>query len=352
MRTHVCITIDTEFSIAGAFADSTLRPVALPFVDCDVNGHSEGLGFLLACFAHYRIDATFFIETVQRHFFTADPMAAVAQRIHAAGHEVQLHAHPCWAVFQHADWDQRVRLQPRQDDFHGRGEANSVALIEHGLQTFATWRLPRPRVFRSGSLQHDDLLYRALARCAVPYSSNVGLAVFNSGDPRYQLHGGRHLRHGVLENPVLTFCDWAVAGRRHQKTLTIAGTSFAETRALLEQAHQQGIGQVVILTHPFEYIHSRTRDLADARRHGTNQRRLRRLCRYLDGHRDRYTPSGLAAAASRPVLAADSAEPQLAGRLPRALLRMAGQLAADGGGRLALALAKARTASSRRRAAA
>jgi len=163
MRTRVCITIDTEFSIAGAFQNAALAPIASPMVWCDVDGRSEGLGFLLKQFEERRIPAIFF-EALHRFYFKNDPMRPIVRRIRDGGHEVQLHVHPCWSVFEHADWAERVRAQPRQDDFFGRSEDNSVRLIEQGIDAFRAWDVPRPKVFRSGSLQHDDMLYRALAR--------------------------------------------------------------------------------------------------------------------------------------------------------------------------------------------
>lgn len=334
MRTRVCITIDTEFSVAGAFADATCAPVAEPMVWCNVAGRSEGLGFMLGCFGSHRIPATFFVEALHRAHFKRDPMRPIVQRIAADGHELQLHAHPCWSVFDHDDWRRRVEDQPRQDDFYGRSEDDSVRLIQQGIAVFRDWDLPRPQVFRSGSLQHDDVLYRALARCAIPYSSNVGVAIFDSGDPAYQLYSGVHERHGVRECPVLTFSDWRLGTRRHLKSLTIAGTSFAETRRLLDQAQQAGIGLVVILTHPFEYIQSRDIGRAAARRHSVNQGRLTKLCSYLDQHRDRFTPSGMAEAAS--ALAPELANVLLEGTLWHSARRMATQVAYDQYGNWAL----------------
>lgn len=297
MRTRVCITIDTEFSIAGAFQDAARQPIAEPMVWCEVEGRSEGLGFLLEQFKKHRVPATFFVEALHRHYFKTDPMRPIVRQIQDDAHEIQLHAHPCWSVFEHEDWFARVCQQPRQDDFFGRRLEDSMRLIQQGIDTFRDWGLPRPQVFRSGSLQHDDTLYQALARSGIPYSSNVGVAIFDSGDPRYRIYAGRHIRHGVVEFPVLTFSDWQVGSRRHLKTLTIAGTSFAETRTLLDKAQRAGIPQVVILTHPFEYIQSRDIGRLRARRHGVNQQRLVALCEYLDGNRDRFLPSGLAAAA-------------------------------------------------------
>jgi hypothetical protein len=336
---RVCITIDTEYSIAGAFADQALLPIGDPMVFCDVDGRSEGLGFLLEQFAQHRITATFFVEALHRHYFKDDPMGPIARRIADSGHELQLHVHPCWSVFQHADWRERVRRQPRQDDFFGRGEDSSVALIEQGLASFQAWGLARPKVFRSGSLQHDDHLYRALARAGIPYSSNVGVAIFDSGDADYRLFSGRHLRHGVVECPVLTFSDWRVGGRRHLKSLTIAGTSFAETCTLLEKAERAGIAEVILLTHPFEYVQSRDIGRAPARRHRVNQQRLASLCAYLDQHRDRFDACGMAAAAAASMGPSSGANILLEGGLLQSVRRMATQVVYEKWGQLALAAA-------------
>ncbi|MGH8853715.1 MAG: hypothetical protein ACREWI_05485 [Telluria sp.] len=326
MVMRVCITIDTEYSIAGAFADAELSPVADPVVWCEVAGRSEGLDFLLNCFRQYRIPASFFIETLNRTYFKDDPMRAIAARIAAAGHELQLHVHPCWSVFAHDDWRERVRRQPRQDDFFGRDKGDSVRLIKQAMQAFADWGLPLPQVFRSGSLQHDDNLYRALAEIGIPYSSNVGVAIFDSGDPEYRLYSGSHGRHGVVELPVLTFSDWRAGPRQHLKSLTIAGTSFAETCTLLDKAERAGMSHVVILTHPFEYVQSRDLGRTPARRHAVNQTRLTALCRYLDDNRDRFTACGIAEAAAAPPT---NDNLLLDGILWQSVQRMATQVAYD-----------------------
>jgi peptidoglycan/xylan/chitin deacetylase (PgdA/CDA1 family) len=337
MRTRVCITIDTEFSIAGAFSDPMKRPVAEPLVWCDVDGHSEGLGFMLETFRRYHIQATFFVETLHRHYFKHDPMAAIAQRIHGAGHDVQLHSHPCWSLFEHDDWWERTRDQRALDYYKGRSVADSTRLLNQGIAAFQDWGLPRPLVFRSGNLQHDDNLYQALAQVGIPYSSNVAMAVFDSGDVAYKLYSGRHERHGVQEFPVLTFSDWKIGGKQHIKSLTIAGSSFAETRKLLEKAREAGIPLVVVLTHPFEYVHNQDLAYARTRRHSLTQRRLTQLCAFLEDNDDRFEACGLAQAATA-LAAAESANTLLSGALWDALPRMAAQVAHDRFGRWMLAL--------------
>lgn len=322
MRTRVCISIDTEFTIAGAFSNPSLTPIAEQRVWCKVDGESHGLGFILDCFSRHKVIGTFFVETLQRHYFKRDPMRRIAEQLHEAGHEVQLHLHPCWHIFQYKNWRERVRTAPARDNFFGRPEDDSLRLIEDGLKTFHEWQLPAPTVFRSGGLQHDEALYRAQARAGIPFSSHVGVAVFDSGDPQFRLYSGRHERHGIVECPTLTFRDWQVPGREHIKTLTITGSSFAETRMLLEQAHQQGVEQVVILTHPFEYVHTRDHTARQMRRHRINQRRLEKLCAYLDQNRDRFDACGMAAAASAPMLPASSRNVLLKGSLLHAVPRI------------------------------
>ena len=342
MRTQVCITIDTEFSIGGAFADANLRPVAGPMVYCDVDGQSQGLGFMLETFRATGVTATFFIEALHRYYFSDDPMRPIVRRIEQAGHELQLHIHPCWSVFQHDDWAARVRDQPRQDNFADRPIDDSAALIRQGMANFSDWNLPAPTVFRSGSLEHDDNLYHALAQSGVPYSSNVGLAIYDSGDPAYRLYAGRHLRHGVVECPVLTFADWQLGSKQHLKTLTIAGTSFAETRLLLDQAQRAGVPLVVILTHPFEYVQSADLGRAAVRTHAVNQGRLQQLCRYVAANGERFVATGLGAAsvpAAGEVAGPDN--PLLHGGLLRSVMRMATQVGYDRYGNWALARSSA-----------
>jgi hypothetical protein len=243
-----------------------------------------------------------------------------------------LHSHPVWTQFAHEDWWERTRDQRTLDDYKGRDVADSVRLLEQGIATFAQWGLPRPLAFRSGNLQHDDQLYQALAQVGISYSSNVAMAIYDSGDPAYKLYSGRHIRHGVQEFPVLTFADWKVGGKQHIKSLTIAGSSFAETRKLLEKARQAGIGLVVLLTHPFEYVHNQDLAFSRTRRHSLTQRRLMQLCAFLEENDDRFDACGLAQAAAA-LPAGESANTLLKGGLWDAVPRMAAQATHDQLGR-------------------
>ncbi len=339
MVTKVCFTVDTECTIGGAFRDPALLPVGEQALWCMVAGRSEGLGFVLESLASHQLTATFFLETQHAHYFRRSPMRAAAHRIAADGHEVQLHTHPCWSVFQHADWRSRCSATARLDDFYGMEIATSVALIRDGQARFAEWGLPTPTVFRSGNLQHDDVLYQALAHCGIMTSSNIGMGIFDSGDARYRLYSGQHIRHGVLEMPVLSFSDRHAWQPGRLKSLTIAGTSFTETRALLLAAEQAGMHQVVVLTHPSEFVRKDNDQFSVTRRHQVNQRRLQRLCQFLAENRERFPCVGMAQAAQAapsPALCATPHNTLLQTRPMHSLLRQATNLLYDRLGSAAL----------------
>jgi peptidoglycan/xylan/chitin deacetylase (PgdA/CDA1 family) len=337
VRTRVCITIDTEFSIGGAFSDHAKHPVAEPLVWCNVDGRSEGLGFMLDTFRRHDIQATFFVETLHRHHFKHDPMRPIAQQLHAEGHEVQLHAHPCWTNFQNAEWRSIPRAERISDDIGKHSVEDTVKLINEGIATFNDWGIPRPRAFRSGNLHHGDGLYQALATTGIAYSSNVGVAIYDSGNPDYRLFSGQHQRHGVKEYPVLSFSDWRIGPKRNIKSLTIAGSSFAETRRLLEKARSEGIPLVVVLTHPFEFVQNRDLAFQQTRRNRLTQGRLRKLCQFLQQNSDRFDACGLATAADAIPAAQASENKLLKGRIWHTLPRMVAQVANDRIGKWKLA---------------
>lgn len=286
--TKVCITIDIECSIGGAFRDLTLFPVGTQAIWCNIEGRSQGLGFILETLRAEGIFGTFFLETNHTHYFTDSPMRRAAERIHCEGHDTQLHAHPCWSIFQSPDWREDLSERKRSDNSHGLSIAGSVEIIKHGLRKFNEWVLPTPLVFRSGNLQHDENLYRALSQCGIKTSSSVGLGIFDSGESKFQLNSGHHTFHGVSELPVLSYDDRLHWRRPSLKCLTIAGTSFLETCLLLQQAEIHGVPLVVVLTHPFEFIQKNDDQFTSMRPHSINQRRLRDLAKFLGENKTRF----------------------------------------------------------------
>jgi hypothetical protein len=283
--TEVCITVDTEFSIGGAFENPLVyKPVGPQRVLCEVEGKEEGLGFLLHTFAEYGISATFFVEALNHCYFGDAPMQEVAQRILAASQDVQLHLHPCWTMFSIPQWQTDLNRAKGSDSWLGLSASEIYELIQLGLQAFARWQLPRPIAFRTGNLQATAAIYQAMAQLQIPLSSNVAPPIYCSPDPRFNLTGGRHWIHGVLELPVLSYTELQIGPWQRQHSFTVVAASVNEIDNLLWTARRQGISPVVILAHPFDFIKASDQQYARIRRNRINQERLRHLCRFLHQH--------------------------------------------------------------------
>ena len=289
MRIPVCITVDTEFSIGGAFRDpAKYRPVGEQAVWCDIGGRSHGLGFILDTLEAHGLQGTFFVEAFNTCYFGEEPMGAIARAIAGRGHDVQLHTHPCWLFFRHEDWQARLADSAPDDSMAGRDREEIIDMLRLALDVFHAWRLPSPTALRTGNLHVDLRVYEAMSLTPLKLASNIGLAIFRPSETSLQLFSGCHSLHGILELPVTTYTDISLPGYRHYKNLTITGSSSKETRWLLNQAQRRGCGPIVILTHPSEFVHHEDPQYRKLTPHRVNQERLRALCAFLDANRDRF----------------------------------------------------------------
>ena len=287
MRTKVFITVDTEFSIGGAFADPGKNtPIGAQNVLCEIEGRSEGLGFMLETFRTYGIRATFFTEALQTTFFGDHPMGELARRIADAGHDVQLHLHPVWTYFEHPAWQRRLSQEQPTDNMHGRLVAQLTGWMQQGIDTFGRWGLPAPIALRTGNLMVDRNVYCAMRQVGLKLSSNVARAVFEPEEPALRFNAGVRAIEGVTEIPVLTYAGLRLGSRLERKSLTITGTSVGEARCLLERAHAVGFPAVVLLTHCHEFVKGDMRSKLKVSR--LNQARLAALTRFLRDADDRF----------------------------------------------------------------
>lgn len=288
MKTRVLITIDTEFTIAGAFENEALEPVGSDNVFCPVNGKSQGLDFILQTLDNCGLRACFFVEALNRYYFGDQTMADVAHGICRRGHEIQLHLHPVWYQFRDPQWRVNLSRNPPNDDCATKSKQELTTIIGDGMDIFQRWGLAKPTVLRTGGLRVNEAVYAAMAELTMPMASNIGLGVFKPSEPNLQLYGGCHNIHGVLEFPILSYRE-AIPGLPPRfKTLTITGSSWSEIRYLLRQARQQQLQTVVILSHPFEFIKNQDNQLHHARRNRINQHRFIKLCRFLADNQDHY----------------------------------------------------------------
>lgn len=281
MSIEVAITIDVEFTVGGAFADPDRMPVGPKSVYCPIGGKSAGLGFILDTLEAYGLKGVFFVEALNTCHFGDEPMGEIARGIRARGHDVQLHAHPCWMVFGHDDWFLRVRDEVPCDSFAKLTNEEIDRALNIGVDVFRRWGLPPPLAFRAGNLEVDARIYHRLEHRGIPLASNIGIGVFAPPDPSLFLAGGRHRIGRTLEVPVASYPDIDLPRVRRWKTFTIVGTGAWEARQWLQSAAREGVGPVIVLTHPAEFIRSKRDDYDALRWNGIARQRLRSLCAYL-----------------------------------------------------------------------
>ena len=291
-RTEVCITVDTEFSIGGAFADpAKFRPVGEDHALCPAGGEENGLPFILNTLARFHFPATFFIETLNTAYFGETPLRTIADRILTAGQDLQLHLHPCWLHFRHSDWIERLRNGTPDDRCSGRSLDEMVSIIAAGLEPFERWDWPRPIASRTGGLAVDRTVFQAMAKMGLHLGSNIGFGTrHHLRDPELQVQAGRRFIEGVLEIPILAFARLANQRLKHYHLLTITGVSTPEMISVLRAARAAAISPVVILTHPHEFVKHAPPGRPGVRPNRINKNRLVSLCEFLADNADEYVP--------------------------------------------------------------
>ncbi len=288
-RTEVCITVDTEFEVNGALGRPQERePIGAESVYRLAGGTSHGLGFILDTLDQHGFSATFFTEVLNTQYFGKDPMRGVIEDIQARGHDVQLHAHPCWSYLKgrKAGTIEDGAYTDSFMEFHGQA---LIDLLGESMSIFEDIAGHRPLAFRSGGLHVTRALYPALREVGIGLASNVGLGLFRPAEPELQLTGGIHRVDGVTEVPVLSYAGPRPFGRRASKVATVIGSSWLEMRYLLERVAREGSGPIIILTHASEY--STMQGEPSRRVYSPSQRvqnRLQQLCRFLAANRERF----------------------------------------------------------------
>jgi len=317
--TEVCLTVDTEFSIGGNFDNPELPPVAEPMVLGKIDGKEHGLGCLLGLLSEFGVRATFFVEALQTAYFGDELMGTIARRIADAGHDVQLHLHPCWLHYEAAP-TQAPREAPN-DSCAGRSDAELDHFFEFGLSVFSRWGLPRPVAVRSGNFQVDINFYRAAARSGICLSSSIALAVDRPADEALARPSSRHRIGQLSEFPVFSY-TYAVGPHQRSRPLAITACSCAEILSVLWQAHNHGISPVIILTHPQKYIKRKDFHYTTLRRNRVNQNRLKTLLCFLKRNNDKFSTVSISEISDDDANVLDAHGPEISVSARQALSRM------------------------------
>jgi peptidoglycan/xylan/chitin deacetylase (PgdA/CDA1 family) len=321
VKTQVCITVDVEPSIAGAFAaPGQFKPLIHEPVAGIVEGRSEALGFITRTLREAGLKATFFVESMHTAYFDERQMGRYIDDLKSAGQDIQLHVHPCWLTFRDGkpDLDNFV-----SDACADHSEARLVDILGRGIAQFERWTGARPAGLRTGSFSVSRNVFKAMARLGLRVSSTICVAHAPPEERALRLHAGAHEIEGVREFPVTCFRDRGPVGRGRLRGLQITACAAWELEHLLDAAHERGYAYVVIVTHPFEFLKRDSFRYARIDANRINQRRFRALCAFLNANADRFAVTTLAELAGQTPRGLNGEPRMLDGRALSSLMRSA-----------------------------
>jgi hypothetical protein len=300
---NVYFTIDTEASMAGAWADADRRPIkADRHIFCRIDGRDHGIGLIADALSEYGFRATFFVETLMTLVNGDDDVRSVFDFLLARDQDVQLHLHPTYRFYAEARRamaiDQPYQPPPTNDLLSSFDEPRQMELIDEAVSLFTRFAGTPPVAFRAGCFAANRITLRCLQR--------AGLVVDTSFNPCYpawsfareslQPNQVRTIE-GVSEIPVTVARTPIPEGYGGLKHADPSALSFEELRAMLEHGVENGQRHFVIVFHSFAAV--KTADIAYSRlkRDWLTIGRLQRLLAYLNEHQDRYRVSTFGALA-------------------------------------------------------
>lgn len=283
----VLLTIDTEVhpSLPG-WRENGLSAELEQYVYGRTPTGEFGLEYQLRVLHRHRLKAVFFVEALFGLEVGRPSFQRIVDTIQQAGHEVQLHIH--------TEWLSHLRRPPLEGrtGLHIRcfSEEEQTRLVACGLESLAAAGVRAVCAFRAGNYGADFATLRALARNGIHFDSSWNAAYLNTacGLKTGDLLLAPRLLEGVWEIPIAFFQDYP----GHHRHAQIGACSFAELRAALDGAAQQGWPSFVIVTHSFELVWRGVRKGRPASPRRLVIRRFERLCRFLDENRDRFRTVG------------------------------------------------------------
>jgi peptidoglycan/xylan/chitin deacetylase (PgdA/CDA1 family) len=244
--------------------------------------------------------AVFFVEPLFSLRFGQEHLRTITGLITEAGQDVQLHLH--------AEWVDEIRPALIDDTSRKRQHLThytlpeQVALLTRGRQLIEAATGRPVSAFRAGSYAANRDSYRALAAAGIGIDSSLNATRDHSSN---SLGSGAILRRpsrieGVDSYPVTVFRD----GLGRDRHLQVGACGFAEMRDVLDRAHDQGLQDLVLVSHNFELLKpgSIEPDFIVARR-------FERLCKHLAGHSNRFQVQPFPAPGTAPF--APSPPPEL-----------------------------------------
>jgi hypothetical protein len=287
-RVRVLFTVDVEVWCDGWTDLDRVFPTCFrQYIYGQTSSGRMALPFTLQLLGEHGLRGVFFVESLFAARFGIGPLSEIVGLIQAAGQEVQLHLHPEWA----SEVGDAVLSDPGTRrwflrDFTPEEQATLVACAAHLLGAAGVERIS---AFRAGSYGMNDATLDALAHAGIGIDTSYNFAEFLKPFHRYPAEARfvPYVARGVTEVPVSYFRD----GFGRVRHMQLGACGSLEMESVLWQAADRGLEAVVIVSHGFELL-NRARTRADP----IAVARFRRLCRFLDRHRDVFESAGFAGA--------------------------------------------------------
>ena len=242
-----------------------------------------GLPYQLHELQEHGLTGVFFVEPLFSTRFGLEPLAEIIGLVREQEHEVQLHLH--------TEWVDESR-QPLLDGVAGKKQflhyfslEEQTILIRTGAKLIELAGGQKVNAFRAGSFGFNRDTLRALAAIALLSTAAIMPACLGLDcdvTPEVVLVEPAEC-DGVYEYPMTVFHG----GTRSLRHAQVTACSYREMEGLLWQALESGRKAFVILFHNFELLNSsmnRPDDIVVAR--------FRKLCSFLDRHRDCFRCPG------------------------------------------------------------
>jgi hypothetical protein len=244
-----------------------------------------GLRYQCEVLRDHGLTGVFFVEPLFSGRFGPEPLAEIVGLISERGQEVQLHLHTEWAD----EWPMPPvpGVKGKRRYLRDWAPEEQRVLLAEGLRRLHAAGGGRARCFRAGNFGFDVHTLDALAALGVPFDSSYNATAFgpSSGVGRDCLLHDLHLERGVAEWPMSVYHT----GTGRLRHVQLGACSIHEIEPLLWKALYQRRRSFVLLSHSFELL-TRSKTRPD----NTVVRRFRRLCRFLDRHRDSFWVRGFA----------------------------------------------------------
>jgi peptidoglycan/xylan/chitin deacetylase (PgdA/CDA1 family) len=295
MRTNVYLTVDTEHSMGGAWANPALRPVPTErHIFCRIDGKDHGIGWLCEELDRHKFRATFFAEMFGSLVFGRDDTRSWCQYLLERGQDVQLHTHLNFYYFAQQQSSPRA-ASARTDDLANVPSPLRAELLERACEMFRYATGYHPKAFRAGNWRADRSLISDLAKVGIRLDSSFNPATRAGGSFSGDAMKVNALQRvdGLWELPVSVVRQNLPEPNLANglRPFDLVSLSSWEIRTSLDDANSARTPHVVAVLHSFSGVKAKDVQYRQMKPDRVVRHRLRTFLDHLAANRDRFSVS-------------------------------------------------------------